>query len=37
MFGLVIKDLSQIKPNYDAMIKGGLLRLTDDGYTQGKY
>lgn len=35
MFGLVTNDLTQIKPNYDAMIKGGTLRITDEGYAQG--
>lgn len=34
-FGLVSMDFSQIKPNYEAMVKGGTLRITDDGYTQG--
>lgn len=36
MFGLLVKDLTQIKPNYEAMVKGGSLRITDDGYAQGK-
>lgn len=36
MFGLVSMDLTEIKPNYEAMVKGGTLRITDDGYTQGK-
>lgn len=35
-FGLVTTDLTQIKPNYEAMIKGGTLRLNDDGYAQSK-
>lgn len=35
MFGLVTNDLTQIKPNYEAMIKGGTLRITDEGYAQG--
>lgn len=35
MFGLVSQDLTQIKPNYEALVKGGTLRITDDGYTQG--
>ncbi|CAD7084297.1 unnamed protein product [Hermetia illucens] len=34
MFGLVSTDLTQIKPNYEAMVKGGVLRFTDDGYAQ---
>lgn len=37
MFGLVVKDLTQIKPNYEAMVKGGTLRITDEGYAQGKH
>lgn len=36
MFGLHSLELTQIKPNYEAMVKGGTLRITDDGYTQGK-
>lgn len=36
LFGLLVKDLTQIKPNYEAMVKGGSLRITDDGYAQGK-
>lgn len=36
MFGLVVNDLTQIKPNYEAMVKGGTLRITDEGYAQGK-
>lgn len=36
MFGLVTNDLTQIKPNYEAMVKGGTLRITDEGYAQGK-
>lgn len=35
MFGLVMSDLYQIKPNYDAMVKGGTLRLSEDGLAQG--
>lgn len=31
----MISDLTQIRPNYDAMVKGGTLRITDDGYAQG--
>lgn len=37
MFGLVTKDLTQIKPNYEAMVKGGTLRITDEGYAQGDF
>lgn len=36
IFGLLSTDLAQIKPNYEAMVKGGTLRISDDGYTQGK-
>lgn len=36
VFGLVTNDLTQIKPNYEAMVKGGTLRITDEGYAQGK-
>lgn len=35
MFGLVTNDLTQIRPNYEAMVKGGTLRITDEGYAQG--
>ncbi|CAH1102432.1 unnamed protein product [Psylliodes chrysocephalus] len=31
MYGLLNSDLTQIKPNYEAMIKGGLLKVTDMG------
>ncbi|KAG4068241.1 hypothetical protein HA402_007761 [Bradysia odoriphaga] len=34
MYGLISLDLTQIKPNYDAMVKGGTLRISDDGYAQ---
>ncbi|XP_075150139.1 set1/Ash2 histone methyltransferase complex subunit ash2 isoform X1 [Haematobia irritans] len=34
MFGLVVGDLTQIKPSYEAMGKMGALRLTEDGYAQ---
>ncbi|XP_017774283.1 PREDICTED: set1/Ash2 histone methyltransferase complex subunit ASH2 isoform X1 [Nicrophorus vespilloides] len=30
-YGLINTDLNQIKPNYEAMIKGGTLRVTDMG------
>ncbi|XP_026467621.1 set1/Ash2 histone methyltransferase complex subunit ASH2-like [Ctenocephalides felis] len=33
MFGLLSKDLTNVKPNYEAMIKGGLLKVTDMGIT----
>lgn len=36
LFGLTSNDLTQIRPNYEAMVKGGSLRITDDGYAQGK-
>lgn len=36
-FGLASIDLTQIKPNYEAMVKGGSLRITDDGYAQSEY
>lgn len=36
MFGLFCSDLTQIKPNYEAMIKGGTLRITDMGIQHGK-
>lgn len=36
MFGLITNDLTQIKPNYEAMVKGGTLRITDEGYAQGR-
>ncbi|XP_055381208.1 set1/Ash2 histone methyltransferase complex subunit ASH2 isoform X2 [Condylostylus longicornis] len=32
-YGLCV-DLSQIKPNYDLMLKIGTLKITDDGHTQ---
>ncbi|KAF2879201.1 hypothetical protein ILUMI_26956 [Ignelater luminosus] len=31
MYGLLCNDLTQIRPNYEAMIKGGMLRVTDMG------
>lgn len=36
MFGLVTSDLCQIKPSYEAMGKLGAIRLSEDGYAQGK-
>lgn len=35
MYGLLCSDLTQIKPNYEAMIKGGTLRVTDMGIQHG--
>lgn len=35
MFGLVSLDLTNIKPNYEAMIKGGHLKVTDMGVAHG--
>ncbi|KAJ8980754.1 hypothetical protein NQ317_013759 [Molorchus minor] len=31
MYGLMNQDLTQIKPNYEAMIRGGTLKVTDMG------
>lgn len=36
MYGLINTDLTHIKPNYDAMIKGGMLRVTDMGVQHGE-
>lgn len=36
MYGLLCSDLTQIRPNYEAMIKGGTLRVTDMGIQHGK-
>lgn len=36
MYGLANTDLMQIRPNYEAMIKGGTLRVTDMGIQHGK-
>lgn len=36
MYGLFHQDLRLIKPNYEVMSKTGALRLTEDGYIQGK-
>lgn len=33
-YGLVSSDLITIKPNYEAMIKGGTLKVTDIGVQQ---
>lgn len=35
MYGLLCGDLTQIKPNYEAMIKSGTLRITDMGIQHG--
>lgn len=37
MYGLLCNDLTQIRPNYEAMIKGGMLRVTDMGIQHGIY
>lgn len=34
LFGLISTDLLQIKPNYEAMIKGGHLKVTEMGVQQ---
>ncbi|XP_056635271.1 set1/Ash2 histone methyltransferase complex subunit ASH2 [Diorhabda sublineata] len=31
MYGLMNSDLTQLRPNYEAMIKGGMLKVTDMG------
>ena len=31
LFGLVNNDLTLIKPNYEALIKGGTLKMNEDG------
>lgn len=36
MYGLLNSDLTQIKPNYEAMIRGGSLKVTDMGVQHGK-
>ena len=36
LYGLANTDLTQIKPNYDAMIKGGTLKVTEMGIQHGK-
>lgn len=35
MYSLLAPDLTQIKPNYEAMIKGGHLKVTDMGIQHG--
>lgn len=37
MYGLLNSDLTQIKPNYEAMIRGGSLKVTDMGVQHGKF
>lgn len=38
LFGLICSDLLLIKPNYEAMIKGGHLKVTEMGVQHvGKY
>lgn len=37
MYGLLTQDLTQIKPNYEAMIRGGTLKVTDMGIQHGKF
>lgn len=37
MYGLLNFDLMQIKPNYDSMIKSGMLKVTDMGIQHGKW
>lgn len=37
MFGLVSLDVTNIKPNYEAMIKGGHLKVTDMGVAHGEF
>lgn len=37
MYALLNPDLTQIKPNYDGMIKSGMLKVTDMGIQHGKY
>lgn len=37
LYGLISTDLMQIKPNYEAMIRGGTLRITDMGIQHGNF
>lgn len=37
MYGLISFDLTAIKPNYEAMIKGGTLKVTDMGIQHGRW
>lgn len=36
MYGLLDTDLSHIKPNYEQMIKGGHIKVTDMGIQSKK-
>lgn len=36
MYGLLNFDLTLIKPNYDSMIKSGMLKVTDMGIQHGQ-
>ena len=36
LYSLINQDLTQIKPNYEAMIKQGQLKVTDMGIQHGK-
>lgn len=36
LYGLINTDLTQIKPNYEAMIRSGTLKMTDMGIQHGK-
>ncbi|XP_065344376.1 set1/Ash2 histone methyltransferase complex subunit ASH2 [Cloeon dipterum] len=35
LFGLLLQDLTTIKPNYDAMVKSGALKITNTGVQKG--
>lgn len=35
MYGLMVTDLTAIKPNYEEMIKNGTLKITDEGISHG--
>lgn len=36
LFGLSNADTTQVKPNYEAMLKGGHLKMTEMGVQPGK-
>lgn len=36
-FGLLNSDITQVKPNYEAMLKGGHLKMTEMGVQPGKW
>lgn len=36
LYGLMNQNLTAIKPNYEAMIKGGMLKVTDMGVQHSK-